>query len=113
VEAVSALLPFALILAAFYLLIIRPARNRQRAALQMQQELAPGVEVMTTSGVFATVTAVQDDVVVLEVAPGVTMRFAKAAVGRILTGEDTSAGPHGDVSPDATDDRPDGDQPTR
>jgi preprotein translocase subunit YajC len=106
VEAVSALLPFALILAAFYLLIIRPARNRQRAALQMQAELSPGVEVMTTSGVYATVITVEDDVVVLEVSPGVTMRFAKAAVARILTAADTSTGSGADLPPE-------GDQPTR
>jgi preprotein translocase subunit YajC len=109
VDALGALFPFVLILAAFYLLIIRPARNRQRAAMSMQSQLAPGLEVMTGSGVFATVAAVEDDVVVLEVSPGVKMRFAKAAVARILTPEETAGGGP-DVTP-GTD--PDGDQPTR
>jgi preprotein translocase subunit YajC len=92
VDAVGALFPFVLILAAFYLLIIRPARNRQRAALQLQSELGPGQEVMTTSGMFATVSSVEDDAVVLQVSPGVTMRFAKAAVARILPPEESSTG---------------------
>ena len=34
---------------------------------------------------FGTVTEIRDDSVVLEVSPGVTMRFAKAAVGRVVT----------------------------
>lgn len=84
-EAVGSLFPFVLILAAFYLLIIRPARTRTRAATQLQEQLTPGLEVMTTSGIFATVVSVQDDSVDLQVSPGVNVRFAKAAVGRIVT----------------------------
>ncbi|HEU4911189.1 MAG TPA: preprotein translocase subunit YajC [Actinomycetes bacterium] len=91
-EAVSALFPFALILAAFYLLIIRPARNRQRAAMQLQSELQPGLDVMTTSGMYGRVAALDDDSVSLEVSPGVTVRVTKAAVGRILS-EPQGTGP--------------------
>lgn len=88
-NSLGALLPFILILLAFWLLIIRPARNRQRQQSHMQAELAPGQQVMTTSGLHATVSAVEDDVVVLEVSPGVTMRWAKQAVARILPTADT------------------------
>jgi preprotein translocase subunit YajC len=83
VKSVSALLPFALLLLAFWLLIIRPSRQRARQQQQLHSELVPGLEVMTTSGLFATVSAVEDDVVVLEVSPGVTMRWKKAAVAAI------------------------------
>jgi preprotein translocase subunit YajC len=86
---VSVLLPFALILVAFYLLILRPQRARARMAAQMKARLAPGVDVLTTSGIHATVSAVEEDVVVLEVAPGVNVRFASAAIGRVLTGDST------------------------
>ena len=83
-ESVSALLPFLLILAAFYFLIIRPARTRQRAAMALQERLAPGLEVMTGSGIYGRVATVEDDRVSLEVSPGVSIRVAKAAVARIL-----------------------------
>lgn len=117
-EAVSALFPFALILGAFYLLVIRPSRNRARAAMQMQQEVGVGTEVMTTSGMYGRVTAVEDDAFGLEVSPGVTIRIAKAAVGKIIpdgseaddaaidgadTGSTTDAGTGSDLSED---DRP-------
>jgi preprotein translocase subunit YajC len=77
------LIPFVLILLAFYLLIIRPARNRQRAAQELQQRLEPGVEVMTTSGIYGTVVAIDEESVSIEVAPGTAVRFAKAAVAQV------------------------------
>ena len=77
------LIPFVLILLAFYLLIIRPARSRQRAAQDLQQRLEPGVEVMTTSGIYGTVVEIDEESVSIEVAPGTTVRFAKAAVAQV------------------------------
>lgn len=103
-ESIGALFPFALILAAFYLLIIRPARKRSQSAVALQQQLAPGLEIMTTAGIFGRVVSVDEDAVTVEVSPGTSMRFAKAAVGRILTEE----------SPDEVDgDRPDPDESSR
>jgi len=90
VDLVS-LLPLILIVLVFYLLIIRPARNRQRQALALQGALRPGLEVMTTAGLIATVSAVKDDEVVLEVAPGVLCRYAKPAVARVITPPDTGS----------------------
>ena len=86
----ESLLFFALILVAFYFLIIRPQRTRARQAAQLQARLVPGVEIMTTAGLFGRVAEVHDDALVLEVSPGVMVRFAKAAVGRIIDAEDTS-----------------------
>ncbi len=107
------LLPFALILVAFYFLILRPQRTRARQADQLQTRLAPGVEVMTTSGMFGLVTEVRDDSVLLEISPGTTVRVIKAAVGRIITeddapaSEDTGGGHDPDEGPDLGTD-PDG-----
>jgi len=84
VESLSALLPLVIILLAFWLLIIRPARTRTRQQAQLLSELTPGQEVMTTSGLYATVASVEDDVLVLEASPGVPTRWAKAAVARIV-----------------------------
>ena len=80
----EALLPFALILVAFYFLILRPQRARAKQAEQLQAKLAPGAEIMTTSGIFATVLEIRDDSIVVEVSPGSTLRITKAAVGRVV-----------------------------
>ena len=78
------LLPIVLIGAVFYLLIIRPSRNRQRQQREMVNQVGPGTEVMTTAGIFGTVVDTTDDEVFIEVAPGVVLRMLKAAIGRVI-----------------------------
>jgi preprotein translocase subunit YajC len=63
-----------------YFVTIRPQRNRQRAAAQTQGQIQPGMRVRTTAGMYATVTAVEGQEVVLEVAPGVNVRFLRRAI---------------------------------
>ena len=82
--ALQQLLFFALLVFGLYVLTIRPQRARARALAQVRAELAPGRRVMTTAGIHATVVAVEDGVAVLEVAPGIHVRFADAAVVRLL-----------------------------
>ena len=77
---------FALLLLGFYLLAIRPQRARARALAEVRSKLAVGVRVMTTAGIHAGVVEVggPDETVLLEIAPGVHVRFASAAVVRLL-----------------------------
>jgi preprotein translocase subunit YajC len=78
------LLPFLVLIVAFYFLILRPARSRQAAQAAVRSTLQPGVEAMTTSGLFGTVIAIDGDKVVLEVAPGVQVRFVAAAIAQVV-----------------------------
>ena len=63
-----------------YFVTIRPQRNRQRAAQQTQRGVVPGTRVRTTAGMYATVVAVEDQDVILEVAPGVEVRYLRRAI---------------------------------
>lgn len=74
---------FALLLLGLYVLAIRPQRARARALAQVRAELAVGARVLTTAGIHATVTALDGDDVLLEIAPGTVVRFAAAAVVRV------------------------------
>ena len=67
-----------------YFVTIRPQRNRQRAAQQTQRQLVPGMRVRTTAGMYATVAEVDDQEVVLEVAPGVNVRFLRRAIMDVI-----------------------------
>jgi preprotein translocase subunit YajC len=80
-----------------YLLFIRPARNRQRAAVDARRQAVVGDEIITTSGLLATVVEVADDALTLEIAPGVRARFVPAAILRVVSPE-----PEDDVETDAT-----------
>jgi preprotein translocase subunit YajC len=83
-QALQQLLFFALLVFGLYVLAIRPQRARAKALGQVRAALAPGRRVMTNAGIHATVVAVEGSVVVLEIAPGVSVRFADAAVVRLL-----------------------------
>jgi preprotein translocase subunit YajC len=79
-----------LVFVGFYFLMIRPQRRRQQAVAQQQKTVNPGARVRTTAGMYATVTAVDGDDVVLEVAPGVEVRYLKRSIMEVITsGEET------------------------
>jgi preprotein translocase subunit YajC len=80
----GALLPILLLVVAFWLLILRPARARQNQANAVLRQLGVGARVMTTAGLFGTITALEDSEVELEIAPGVRVRYVKAAIGQVV-----------------------------
>ena len=84
-----------------YFVMIRPQRNRQRQAQAMQNTVRPGQRVRTTAGMYATVVEADDQDVILEVAPGVHMRFLRKAVMETLPDDDGTVGP--DLGTEAAD----------
>ncbi|GEM_PF-275975 len=79
----NSLLPILIIVVLFvllYFVMIRPQRNRQRRAMQMQTGVQPGSRVRTTAGIYGTVVAVQDADVILEIAPGVNITIMRRAI---------------------------------
>lgn len=63
------------------------ARKRQTAANAFRDHLQPGQEVMTTSGMFATVVDVEDDRVTLQTAGGQQAQWLKVAIARLVEDE--------------------------
>jgi preprotein translocase subunit YajC len=84
----STLILIALMVLAFYLLIMRPQRKRQQAIAKTLSELTPGNRVMLGSGLFGTVVAIGPKQVVLEISPGNELTVLKQAVSRVVTDED-------------------------
>jgi len=73
-----------LVFVGFYFLMIRPQRRRQQQVAQQQNTVSPGARVRTTAGMYATVTEVDGDDVVLEVAPGIEVRYLKRAIMEVI-----------------------------
>jgi len=94
--ACTSILPILLIGVVFYLLIIRPSRNRQKKQAEMMSALEPGTRIMTTAGVYGVLVAIDDDDAQIEIAPGVVITVVKAAIGKVLDE------PALDDAPDAT-----------
>ena len=75
-----------------WVLFIVPQQRRLKAHQALVARLEVGDEVMTTSGLFGTITELDDDVVHLELAPGTVVRLARAAVARRI-GEEPEPAP--------------------
>lgn len=83
-ETLGTLFPLLLIVLAFWLLVIRPARKRQTEMTRIQNSVQIGSEVMLGSGIFGTVTSIGDDTLGLAVAPGTEIKVARQAVVRVI-----------------------------
>jgi preprotein translocase subunit YajC len=81
------LLLIVLLFGVMYFMMIRPQQKRRREAQQMQSSLGAGDEIVTIGGLHATVVEVADDVVTVEISPGVHARFARPAIAKILRQE--------------------------
>jgi preprotein translocase subunit YajC len=81
---IVSLAPILLLVVAFYFLLIRPQRNRAKAQQAMIAAIRPGARVMTTAGIFGTVVAVSEEVMSIEIAPGIAMEVLPAAVARVI-----------------------------
>ncbi|KAA5831828.1 preprotein translocase subunit YajC [Saccharopolyspora hirsuta] len=88
----SLILPLLIVLLAVPLFL--QARKQKRAMAEqqkLQNSIAPGDRVMTTSGVFGTVVATSDDTIDLELAPGMTTTWVRQAVREKVTTDDAPA----------------------
>jgi len=87
----TTLIPFALIFAVFYFLVILPARKQQKKKEAMIASLKKGDRVITSGGIHATVSGVEDQALMLKVAENVKIRVAKSAIaGKIGPGGDAA-----------------------
>jgi preprotein translocase subunit YajC len=74
--------------ALFWLLVLRPQRRRQFEQLQMQDSLHVGDEVITAGGIRGHVRRFDDDEVLgVEIAPGVEVRLDRRAVAGVVKDE--------------------------
>ncbi len=78
------LLMIVLLFGVMYFMMIRPQQKRRREAEQMQRALTVGDEVITIGGLHGRVAAVDDDVVSIEIAPGVHARYSRPAIARVV-----------------------------
>jgi preprotein translocase subunit YajC len=77
------LLPLVAMFVIFYFLLIRPQQKRAKDQKAMIEALKRGDEVVTSSGMIGRVANIADDVVTVEVAPEVKIRFQKSAIASV------------------------------
>lgn len=86
-----------------YFVGVRPQQRRRRELEAIMSRLTPGDEIVTVSGIYGTITEVEDgETVLLEVAEDTDIRIAKVSIARVLTPVDADADV--DVDDDGTTD---------
>ena len=79
---ILSMLPLVLIFAAMYFLLLRPQRKRQKETAALQSSIAEGDEVILNSGMYGFVSAVEDDLLWIEIAEKVEVRVTKGSIAR-------------------------------
>lgn len=80
-DMVSMILPFVLLIAIFYFMLIRPENKKKKAMAKMRSELAVGDVITTIGGIVGTICALKEETIVLEVGQDrVRVEFTKWAI---------------------------------
>ena len=84
----TGLILIVILVALFWLFLVRPQRRRQAEQNELIASLEVGDEIVTAGGLFGHVQSVADDELLVEIAPGTTVRIARRAVAGIVGPED-------------------------
>ena len=77
-----------LMLGVMYVLMIRPQRQRQAQQQSMIDGAGVGDDVLTTGGIYGTISEVEGDDIVVEIASGVTVHMTRRGIAAVLPPED-------------------------
>ncbi|HJS49881.1 MAG TPA: preprotein translocase subunit YajC [Gaiellaceae bacterium] len=83
----SFLIIMVLLLVVMYVLMIRPQRQRQRQQQAMIEGAKVGDDVLTTGGIYGTVTRAEGDDVVVEIANGLEVHMTRRGIAAVLPPE--------------------------
>lgn len=78
------LIPFVVIFVIFYLLIIMPARKKQKQHQNMISSLKGGERIITAGGVYGTVSRVMDDRFEIQVDGSTKLQITKSSISAVL-----------------------------
>lgn len=81
--ALGGLLPMLLIIAVFYMLLIRPQQKRQKQLQETISQLKTGDRIVTTGGVIGTITTIRDTSFLIRSADKSILEIARSAVAGI------------------------------
>jgi preprotein translocase subunit YajC len=73
--------PFAMVLAILYFLILLPMKKQRKKVEEFQTSLKVGDKVVTTGGIYGVITRVNDNSIQLQIADKVRVEIARAAIG--------------------------------
>lgn len=83
----SFLIIMVLMLGVMYVLMIRPQRQRQAQQQSMIEGAQVGDDVLTTGGIYGTISEAEGDDIVVEIASDVTVHMTRRGIAAVLPPE--------------------------
>ncbi len=84
----SFLIVMVLLLVVMYVLMIRPQRQRQQTQQRMIDSAGVGDDILTSGGIYGTITEIEDDDVVVEIADGLAVHMTRRGIAAVLPPEE-------------------------
>ena len=91
----------ALALGVMYVTMIRPQRQRQAQQQLTVESAGVGDDVLTTGGIYGTITEAEGDDLVVEIAPAVTVHMTRRGIAAVLPPEEEDEDDDEDEAEDA------------
>lgn len=85
IQSLIQFLPIVLIFVVFYFLLIRPQQKKAKEHRTLLENLKKGDNVITQGGVYGKIAAIQDQIVVLEIADKVRIRVARPYIAGLAS----------------------------
>jgi len=76
---------FALIIAIFYFMILRPQQKRQKERQKLLTSIKKGDKIVTAGGLYGTIAGLDEKTVLIQVADNVKMKFDRSAVASVVS----------------------------
>ena len=82
-SAIMQLFPLILMFGIFYFLLIRPQQKKAKEHRALVEALKKGDQVVTAAGIYGKVTSVDENIVTLEIAPGINIKIGKGFIASL------------------------------
>ena len=80
-----------IVMGIFYVLLILPQQRRQKQLRAMLSALKNGDKVVTSGGIYGTISGIDGDTVILKIADQVKIRVARSAIAQVEASEDAKS----------------------
>ena len=80
---ILSLIPFLLIFIIFYFLLIRPQQKKQKQQQALLEAVKKGDKVVTTSGIWGTITNMGKETVTLQIADNTKIKMQRENIARV------------------------------
>lgn len=77
------LVPLVFMFGIFYFLLIRPQQKKAKEHRAVIDALKKGDQVITAAGIYGKITSVDENIVTLEIAPGINIKIGKGHIASL------------------------------